>query len=58
MTTTPVPDTSIRVFMAWKKSADKVDIKPQQLDKIERKGFTLVEWGGGEVTDDSSIKFQ
>ena len=55
---TPAPDTSIRVFMAWKKSADKVDIKPQQLDKIERKGFTLVEWGGGEVTDDSSIKFQ
>ena len=55
---TPVPDTSIRVFMAWKKSADKVDIKPQQLDKIERKGFTLVEWGGGEVTDDYSIKFQ
>ena len=55
---TPAPDTSIRVFMAWKKSANKVDIKPQQLDKIERKGFTLVEWGGGEVTDDSSIKFQ
>ena len=48
---TPVPDTTIRVFMAWKKSTNKVDIKPQQLDKIERKGFTLVEWGGGEVMD-------
>ena len=48
---TPVPDTSIRVFMAWKKSANKVDIKTQQLDKVERKGFTLVEWGGGEVMD-------
>ena len=48
---TPAPDTTIRVFMAWKKSTNKVDIKPQQLDKIERKGFTLVEWGGGEVMD-------
>ena len=47
----PRPDTMIRVFMAWKKAYNFVDIKEQKLVKTQRKGFALVEWGGTEVMD-------
>ena len=51
----PQPDTMIRVFMAWKKADNFVNIKAQKLEKIQRKGFALVEWGGTEVMDGSKI---
>lgn len=51
----PQPDTMIRVFMAWKKADKFVNIKAQKLEKIQRKGFALVEWGGTEVMDGSKI---
>jgi len=38
-----------RVFMAWKALDAPVDIKPQTLVTFERKGFTVVEWGGAEI---------
>jgi endoglucanase len=28
---------------------EEVDIEPQQLENFERKGFTVVEWGGSEI---------
>ena len=51
----PVPDTTIRVLMGWKKIDSKIDIKEQKLEKVERKGYTVVEWGGTEI-EDSTIK--
>lgn len=51
----PRPDTMLRVFMAWKKADNFVHIKEQKLAKTKRKGFALVEWGGTEVMDGSSI---
>lgn len=45
----PQPDTVIRVFMAWKKVDNFVTINPQKLETVQRKGFSLVEWGGTEV---------
>lgn len=45
----PVPDTLIRVFMAWKPSEEKVKLEPQQLTTPERFGFTVVEWGGTQI---------
>lgn len=45
----PVPDTLIRVFMAWKPMNNWVDIEPQLLSGEERAGFTVVEWGGAQV---------
>lgn len=45
----PKPDTVIRVNMLWYPVNTYVDMKPQDLDVInpsERKGFTVVEWGG------------
>ncbi len=47
----PKPDTVIRVNMLWYSSNVPVGIKPQDLGSInpaERKGFTVVEWGGEE----------
>lgn len=47
----PAPHTVIRVFMTWKASDEPVNIKEQILSSPERKGFTVVEWGGTEITD-------
>lgn len=49
LTTTTDIDTEIRVYMAWKPSDIKIDIEEQELMHTERKGFTIVEWGGSEV---------
>jgi hypothetical protein len=46
---TPEPDTVIRVNMLYYAYDSFVEMEPQDLDKInpsERKGFTVVEWGG------------
>ncbi len=43
---TPEPDTMIRVFMAWYGSEEPVSIPEQELTAPERRGFTVVEWGG------------
>lgn len=45
----PTPDTLIRVFMVWKATDTLVDLPPQELTALERKGFTAVEWGGSEL---------
>lgn len=47
---TPAPDTVIRVFMAWAALDASIEIEPQDLTAPERNGFTVVEWGGAELT--------
>jgi len=49
LTVDPAPDTTIRVFMAWKSLDEPIEIEPQELTAPERVGFTLVEWGGTEL---------
>lgn len=52
LTIHPKPETEIRVFMEFMslENFDKTNIISEQiLPKIERKGFTMVEWGGAEV---------
>ena len=46
----PKPDTSIRVFMEFYGLEKPINLAEQKLLKTERKGFTLVEWGGSEVS--------
>ncbi len=46
----PKPDSVLRVFMAYKPLAQTIDIKPQTIQPFIRKGFTVVEWGGTEVS--------
>jgi endoglucanase len=48
---TPTPDTLLRVFMTYYPSETEIDIEPQTLEFTERKGFTVVEWGGSVVTN-------
>jgi hypothetical protein len=46
---TPKPETLIRVFMLFGGMDKEKTIEPQVLKPIERKGYTVVEWGGGEL---------
>ncbi|MBP6756509.1 MAG: hypothetical protein KA210_10195 [Bacteroidia bacterium] len=46
----PNPETSIRLFMEFYGIEKSMNIPEQKLVKTERKGFTLVEWGGSEVS--------
>ena len=46
LTITPPPDTLIRVMMEYKPLKKKVKVKAQKLTEVERKGYTVVEWGG------------
>lgn len=43
------PDTLIRIMMEWKKIDKPIEIQEQTLTQKERKGFTVVEWGGTEI---------
>lgn len=49
-TVNPKPDTSLRIFMEFSEVDGNFKIQPQHLFKTERKGFTLVEWGGSDVS--------
>jgi len=49
MNISPISDSMLRVFMAYVPLEEAVDIEPQQLNTFERKGFTVVEWGGSKV---------
>jgi len=42
----PIPDSIYRYFIDYSVLDKPVKITPQKLQKIERDGFTLVEWGG------------
>ena len=50
LTVTPEPDTLLRVFMAWKPLQESVELPAQDLSAPARQGFTVVEWGGAEVS--------
>ena len=43
---TPKPDSMIRIFLTIKKLDTPINVKEQKLVSVERKGFTVVEWGG------------
>jgi hypothetical protein len=46
LTVEPKPDTVIRVFMDYEPLDAPVSVRPQRLSAPERRGFTVVEWGG------------
>ena len=48
---TPKPDSLIRIFLSIKKLDSPINIKEQNLKSVERKGFTVVEWGGSIVNN-------
>ena len=46
----PAPDALLRVFMAYYSTETEIAIDPQSFVGFERRGFTVVEWGGTAVT--------
>ncbi len=46
LTINPKPDTTIRVFLDFAGLDTPIDLLAQKLNKVDRKGFTVVEWGG------------
>ncbi|MEI6222063.1 MAG: hypothetical protein WCP97_04830 [bacterium] len=48
MNITPTPTTLFRIFLDWEPLSEKPEqtLQPQQLNKLIRNGFTVVEWGG------------
>ena len=48
MNVVPKPDTVFRIFLDWESLSNKPaqNMAPQNLAHLNRKGFTLVEWGG------------
>jgi hypothetical protein len=53
----PKPDTSIRVMMEFFGVDEYISIAPQQLPSTKRNGFTLVEWGGSDVSNMQKLNF-
>ncbi len=43
-------ESELRVFMAYEPLNDRIDVKEQDLPAFERSGLSLVEWGGGEIS--------
>ena len=43
---TSKPDSMIRIFLTIKKLDTLINLKEQKLVSVERKGYTVVEWGG------------
>ncbi|MDO5714411.1 MAG: hypothetical protein Q4Q07_08270 [Tissierellia bacterium] len=52
----PKPDSELRVFMVFQALEKPINIPEPKMKPFERKGFTLVEWGGTEVKGFSPSK--
>jgi len=50
LTVTPKPDSLLRIFMVYKLLLSRVELKPQKINPFHRNGFTVIEWGGTEIT--------
>ena len=46
----PKPESLIRIFLSIKKLDAPINIKEQKLRSNDRKGFTVVEWGGSDLS--------
>lgn len=49
LTISPMPESMQRVLMAFKKVDENYHYTPQELKPFERKGYTVIEWGGIEL---------
>ena len=41
----------LRVFLSIKKLVHPVNVQEQKLERFERKGFTVIEWGGCNIDE-------
>ena len=45
----PAPENAFRAFMIYKPVEGNVLVKPLDIQKANRQGYTLIEWGGAEI---------
>ncbi len=45
----PKPDSVIRIYMNYKALDKEIEVKEQELEKVERKGYSVIEWGGSII---------
>ncbi|MBQ1478271.1 MAG: hypothetical protein IIZ33_09005 [Erysipelotrichaceae bacterium] len=48
---TPKPDSILRVYMVFQGTDEEVEGKELEIQPFERKGFTVVEWGGTRLPE-------
>jgi hypothetical protein len=50
LSVSPKPDATYRVYLLWTPLSNDMDLRPkaQELPKMSRKGFHVLEWGGSE----------
>ena len=48
----PEPQNILRVYMLFAPCDPGLELEPQQLPKLEREGFTVLEWGGCALPGD------
>ncbi len=51
MSVTPEPDTTIRLFMVFMRTAEPRAVGAPQLAQLTRRGYTVVEWGGTNLDE-------
>ncbi len=49
LTITPAPDSMLRVFMVYQPLTEAIEIEAPKIIPFERRGFTVIEWGGREL---------
>lgn len=54
ITIDPKPDHLFRVCMLWSKT-NGCHVKEQKIESFKRDGFTVVEWGGTEISDQLNL---
>jgi hypothetical protein len=56
---TPKPDHTFRLYMLWTPLPESTTLNPthQKLASVKRDGFSVVEWGGSELTFTPDISF-
>ena len=52
MNVNPKPDSMLRVFLSIKKLDYPINVQEQKLERFERKGFSVIEWGGSNIDEE------
>lgn len=47
----PKPDSVLRVYMTFYDSDKFIEIEPQKFKPFKRNGFTVIEWGGSQLSN-------
>lgn len=45
----PAPDAALRILICYRPLEQPIEVEEQELKGFERKGFTIVEWGGMQL---------